>query len=68
MLHVQLSAPAVFRSVVDGQPFDAILADVPCTAAGIVRRHPDIRWFVGSLTFRLPLSYWQVILKALWST
>ena len=28
----------------DGQPFDAILADVPCTASGIVRRHPDIRW------------------------
>ena len=28
----------------DGQPFDCILADVPCTASGIVRRHPDIRW------------------------
>ena len=28
----------------DGQSFDRILADVPCTASGIVRRHPDIRW------------------------
>ena len=28
----------------DGRLFDAILADVPCTASGIVRRHPDIRW------------------------
>ncbi|MDO9192880.1 MAG: methyltransferase domain-containing protein, partial [Undibacterium sp.] len=28
----------------DNQPFDRILADVPCTASGIVRRHPDIRW------------------------
>lgn len=28
----------------DGKPFDQILADVPCTASGIVRRHPDIRW------------------------
>ncbi len=28
----------------DGVQFDAILADVPCTASGIVRRHPDIRW------------------------
>ncbi len=28
----------------DGQPFDRILADVPCTASGIVRRHPDIPW------------------------
>ena len=28
----------------DGQPFDAILLDAPCTASGIVRRHPDVRW------------------------
>jgi 16S rRNA (cytosine967-C5)-methyltransferase len=28
----------------DGRPFDAILLDAPCSAAGIVRRHPDIRW------------------------
>ncbi len=28
----------------DGQQFDRVLADVPCTASGIVRRHPDIRW------------------------
>lgn len=28
----------------DGKPFDAILLDAPCTASGIVRRHPDVRW------------------------
>ena len=28
----------------DGRPFDRILADVPCTASGIVRRHPDGKW------------------------
>jgi 16S rRNA (cytosine967-C5)-methyltransferase len=28
----------------DKQQFDRILADVPCTASGVVRRHPDIRW------------------------
>ncbi len=28
----------------DGRPFDRILADVPCTASGIARRHPDIKW------------------------
>lgn len=27
-----------------GQPFDAILLDAPCTASGIVRRHPDVPW------------------------
>lgn len=28
----------------DGKPFDRILLDAPCTASGIVRRHPDIPW------------------------
>ncbi len=28
----------------DGRPFDRILADVPCTASGVVRRHPDGKW------------------------
>lgn len=28
----------------DGRPFDGILLDAPCTASGIVRRHPDVRW------------------------
>ena len=28
----------------DGRPFDAILLDAPCTASGIVRRPPDVRW------------------------
>jgi 16S rRNA (cytosine967-C5)-methyltransferase len=28
----------------DGRPFDAILLDAPCTASGIARRHPDVRW------------------------
>lgn len=28
----------------DGVPYDAILADVPCSASGVVRRHPDSKW------------------------
>ncbi len=28
----------------DGVPFDRIVADVPCTASGVVRRHPDGKW------------------------
>ncbi len=27
----------------DGRPFDRILADVPCSASGVIRRHPDIK-------------------------
>jgi 16S rRNA (cytosine967-C5)-methyltransferase len=28
----------------DGKTFDRILLDAPCTASGVVRRHPDIKW------------------------
>ena len=28
----------------DGRPYDRILLDAPCTASGIVRRHPDVVW------------------------
>ncbi|MDX1625196.1 MAG: 16S rRNA (cytosine(967)-C(5))-methyltransferase RsmB, partial [Wenzhouxiangellaceae bacterium] len=28
----------------DGKPFDRILVDAPCSATGIMRRHPDVRW------------------------
>jgi 16S rRNA (cytosine967-C5)-methyltransferase len=28
----------------NGEPFDRVLLDVPCTASGVVRRHPDGKW------------------------
>ena len=44
-LHAKLQVgDASSRDWWDGQPYDRILADLPCTASGIVRRHPDIRW------------------------
>ena len=27
----------------DGRPFDRMLVDVPCSATGVIRRHPDIK-------------------------
>ena len=47
---LQLHAQVVVADAVqpktwwDGELFDAILLDAPCTASGIVRRHPDVRW------------------------
>jgi 16S rRNA (cytosine967-C5)-methyltransferase len=38
---LKLGSAAKWKS---DQPFDRILADVPCTASGIVRRHVDIKW------------------------
>lgn len=28
----------------DGRPFQRVLLDAPCSASGVTRRHPDIRW------------------------
>ncbi len=32
------------RSWWDGRPFQRVLLDAPCSASGVARRHPDIRW------------------------
>lgn len=50
----------------DGRPFDAILLDAPCTASGIVRRHPDVRWLRReSDTGQLALQQ-SMLLASLW--
>ncbi len=55
----------------NGESFDRILADVPCTASGIVRRHVDIKWlrreadiasFAAQQAKILP-SLWQMLAK-----
>jgi 16S rRNA (cytosine967-C5)-methyltransferase len=50
----------------DGQQFDRILADVPCTASGIVRRHPDIRWLRRKADAGQLAKVSQQILDNLW--
>jgi 16S rRNA (cytosine967-C5)-methyltransferase len=50
----------------DGRPFDRILADVPCTGSGIVRRHPDIRWLKREEDITLLQAEQRRILTALW--
>lgn len=52
----------------DGQPFDAILADVPCTGSGVVRRHPDIPWLRRPGDSAQLSRLQHKILAALWST
>ncbi|SAK40434.1 16S rRNA methyltransferase [Caballeronia catudaia] len=50
----------------DGVPFDRILADVPCSASGIVRRHPDIRWLRRASDIAALVAEQRRILNALW--
>jgi 16S rRNA (cytosine967-C5)-methyltransferase len=53
----------------DGRRFNRILADVPCTASGIVRRHPDIRWLrrkadaaqLATIASRILDNLWQML-------
>jgi len=52
----------------DGRPFDAVLADVPCTASGIVRRHPDIRWLRRRADVARAAALQRRIADALWTT
>lgn len=50
----------------DGRPFDAILLDAPCTASGIVRRHPDVRWLRRESDVPALALQQERLLTALW--
>lgn len=50
----------------DGQAFDAILLDAPCTASGIVRRHPDVRWLRRPTDSAQLAKSQAQLLKTLW--
>ena len=50
----------------DGVPFERILADVPCTASGIVRRHVDIKWLRRESDIAFFAKQQAAILENLW--
>ncbi|MFZ3042799.1 MAG: 16S rRNA (cytosine(967)-C(5))-methyltransferase RsmB [Thiobacillus sp.] len=50
----------------DGQPYDRILADVPCSASGVVRRNPDIKWLRRPDDIPQFAAQQAVMLEALW--
>lgn len=52
----------------DGQAFDRILLDAPCSATGVIRRHPDIRWLRNKEDIGQLVSLQATILDALWPT
>ncbi|MBP6019500.1 MAG: 16S rRNA (cytosine(967)-C(5))-methyltransferase RsmB [Burkholderiaceae bacterium] len=77
LLRLQLDGPHVglqradaanVASWWDGVPFDAVLADVPCTASGIVRRHPDIRWLRREADIAKTAALQARIVDGLWTT
>jgi 16S rRNA (cytosine967-C5)-methyltransferase len=50
----------------DGRQFQRILADVPCSATGVVRRHPDIKWLRRGSDIESFAQQQTKILMALW--
>lgn len=50
----------------DGRPFDAILLDAPCSATGIIRRQPDIKWHRRAADIGELVRTQARLLEALW--
>lgn len=50
----------------DGRPFERILADVPCSASGVARRHPDIKWLRRATDIAQFAELQSRMLDALW--
>jgi 16S rRNA (cytosine967-C5)-methyltransferase len=63
VIHGDASQPAQWW---DGNQFDRILADVPCSASGVTRRHPDIKWLRRESDLSQFAAKQREILEALW--
>lgn len=50
----------------DGRPYDRILLDAPCTASGVVRRHPDVVWLRRPADVANLATQQAKMLHALW--
>jgi len=50
----------------DGRPYQAILLDAPCSATGVIRRHPDIRLLRRPSDVARLAAMQRAMLEALW--
>lgn len=72
LTRLHLSARLVCADAADpsawwgGKPYTHILADVPCSASGVVRRHPDIKWLRRPEDVAAFAARQRTILDALW--
>ena len=55
------------RNRLSGASFDRILLDAPCSATGVIRRHPDIKWLRQETDIAQLVALQGQILKALWA-
>ena len=63
VLCADCASPAAWS---DGGPFERILLDAPCTASGVVKRHPDIKWLRRESDIAQMAATQGRMLDALW--
>ncbi len=52
----------------DSEPFDSVLLDAPCSALGVLRRHPDIRLLRRETDINSLVEQQKRLLASLWQT
>lgn len=65
-VHVKLADAGQPGTWWDGRPFDAIVLDAPCSATGIIRRQPDIKWHRRAGDIANLVALQARLLDALW--
>ena len=65
-MQVKVADAAAVEGWWDGRPFDAILLDAPCSATGIIRRQPDIKWHRRADDIPALVAQQARLLEALW--
>lgn len=63
LIHGDASKPATWWQ---GDKFDRILLDAPCSATGVIRRHPDIKWLRRDSDIAALVQLQAEILDAMW--
>jgi 16S rRNA (cytosine967-C5)-methyltransferase len=65
-VQVKVADAAAVEGWWDGRPFDAILLDAPCSATGIIRSQPDIKWHRRADDIPALVAQQARLLEALW--
>lgn len=64
--HLKAADAAALDAWWDGNAFDRVLVDAPCSASGVVRRHPDIKWLRRPSDIAGFTAQQQRLLEPLW--
>ena len=71
---LQLEATVISANIADtnkwwdSEPFDRILLDAPCSATGVIRRHPDIKWLRRESDIAVLAKQQLELLETCWQT